>query len=213
MTCRAFVSCSVFVITFVIGSATIRADSSPATRPSDPLPEMKDALDGRDQPRQWKNFTQMHDYFVDGFVNTEGRGLSRMVTPRQMSRYNTLYVDGVDWHIGNVQLISVGKGRPPFAYDTPADATSKTIKNSPCRPLSDGEAAALDALKSGKQAVMVSNHDRPLLVGAVRAASSCLKCHDDAKVGDLLGAFTYPLLDEPLLESVSPLQRLRADRK
>jgi hypothetical protein len=201
------------VATFLTSVMAKTTDPAPATRPFDPLPEMKDSLDGRDQPRQWKNYTQMHDYFVNGFVNTEGRGLSRMVTPRDLSRYNTLYVEGIDWHIGNVQLISVPKVGEPFAYDTPADATKKTIKNSPCRPLNDGETTALAALKSGKQAVMVEDRNRSLLVGAVRASESCLKCHDDAKKGDLLGAFTYPLLEQPVIGLGAPLQRVRSVNK
>jgi hypothetical protein len=147
---------------------------------------------------EWKDYDQMHDYFVEGFVNSPGFGRSRMVTPRDLARLSTLYIEGVSYAIGEIQLISTREEAEPFVYDTRGDATMRATRDAGHRPLKAPEANAIKQLKAGKDAVLVANGSRPMIVGAVRANESCLDCHQ-AKKGDLLGAFTYPLnpVDEP----------------
>jgi hypothetical protein len=53
------------------------------------------------------------------------------------------------------------------------------------------EAYAISLLKKGEALVRWERADFMRAVGAIRAAASCLKCHEDAKEGDVLGAFTY----------------------
>ena len=186
--------------------------SSPSTQPSpthNPAPRVS-GLPAWDQAghRRWKDYQQMHAYFVEGFINTEGEGLGRMPTPRSMARFSTLYIDGVDYRIGNVQLISIPDDANPFVYDTPADASMKSIHRAARRPLLPHEITAVRQLKAGSHAVLVADGTRPVLVGALRATESCLACHEGTK-GDLLGAFTYPLVpDQPLfIETLKPTTR------
>ena len=67
------------------------------------------------------------------------------------------------------------------------------IKGGEHRPLKEAEAKALSQLREGRQSVLAGDNDHPTLVGAVRATADCLKCHE-AKEGQLLGAFSYPLV-------------------
>jgi len=59
------------------------------------------------------------------------------------------------------------------------------------RPLSDFEAYALAELKKGEHLVKWEQPEFNRFVGPIRAGEMCLKCHPGAKVGDVLGAFTY----------------------
>jgi hypothetical protein len=121
-----------------------------------------------------------------------------------MARSNVLYMEGQHFRIGNVELISLGgagggKGAAggeakPFVYATPhLDAMKMTINKAEHRPLKEVEAKALAQLRAGRESVLAGDSDHPTLVGAVRATADCLKCHD-AKQGELLGAFSYPLV-------------------
>ena len=61
----------------------------PATRPAGhqarrgAIAENERAL--RTMPRKWENVAQMHEYFVQRFINSDGFGYERMMTPRTMS--------------------------------------------------------------------------------------------------------------------------------
>lgn len=59
-------------------------------------------------------------------------------------------------------------------------------------PLNAGGLTALAKLNKGNELVPFTN-DRGSLayMGAIRADASCLKCHEDKKEGDLLGALLY----------------------
>ena len=51
-------------------------------------------------------------------------------------------------------------------------------------------------LQEGKNLVLGGTAAEPRGLGAIRARAECIRCHE-AKVGDVLGAFTYDL--EPML--------------
>ena len=53
----------------------------------------------------------MHQYFVNRFVESNGFGLERMITPRILARSNVLYMEGQHFRIGTVELISLGGGK------------------------------------------------------------------------------------------------------
>ena len=169
----------------------------PATRPAHAAVQSEKLLQlpARDSEghMRWKSYEQMHDFFVTGFINSEGFGLSRMPTPRQMARRSTLYLDGTDFRIGGVQLLSTPEGEKPFVYDTKGDATMRSISKADRRGLHAFEADAVAQLKAGKDAVMEVDHGLPVVIGAVRAGDECVNCHQ-VKKGDMLGAFVYPLI-------------------
>lgn len=53
------------------------------------------------------------------------------------------------------------------------------------------EAHALALLQNGQKLVRWECRESMHALGAIRAEAECLRCHDNHKVGDLLGAFTY----------------------
>jgi hypothetical protein len=80
----------------------------------------------------------------------------------------------------------------------------ENLKNYKTRPLTDSEKTAIAALKARPSNQIVTvGPDLSLLpssvevVGAIRATTSCLSCHD-VKEGDLLGAFSYQLKSLPI---------------
>ena len=119
-----------------LSAAFASAAVPPATRPSATQPSatqptqvkalkvhaFNEPVPGAENGK-WKSYAAMHNYFVEGFVNTEGFGFGRMMTPRQAARSNVLYVEGETYRIGTVNLISLGdapeKGKPaaPYAYE------------------------------------------------------------------------------------------------
>jgi hypothetical protein len=63
------------------------------------------------------------------------------------------------------------------------------------RSLDMFEAAGIPDLLQGKN-VFIRSKDRVVrMLGALRAGADCLKCHSEAKAGDLLGAFSYTFVD------------------
>lgn len=70
-------------------------------------------------------------------------------------------------------------------------------KNAPTRELDGFEAAAIRRLLAGEDVATEETLNRIRMVGAVRANVACLECHNVQR-GQLLGAFTYELLRDPL---------------
>jgi hypothetical protein len=60
------------------------------------------------------------------------------------------------------------------------------------------ETASIKQLQTGSSMIMTRDGELWRGVGAIRALNSCLRCHDNHKEGDLLGAFTYFVKTSPL---------------
>jgi hypothetical protein len=103
------------------------------------------------------------------------------------------------WAVRKVELVGLLMHDAPVVYLN-ADGklpTMKGAKEAGTRELTEFESSGLKDLAAGKEFVSVdatTNHVR--MVGAIRMADACLKCHD-GKRGDLLGAFTYDLVRDP----------------
>lgn len=65
----------------------------------------------------------------------------------------------------------------------------------PTRPLDLFESAGVQELAQGKDVYIRSKGEVVRMLGALRATEQCLKCHTEAKQGDLLGAFSYVFVD------------------
>jgi hypothetical protein len=79
-----------------------------------------------------------------------------------------------------MQLGKSGSGKPNA--EQPALSDRKT---------DEFESYALAQLKKGEKLIRWERPEFLRYVGTITASSSCLSCHSDAKVGDVLGAFTY----------------------
>jgi hypothetical protein len=90
-----------------------------------------------------------------------------------------------------VNLIGLVVRDEPTVYDTPEGLKMRAVKVV-TRPIDTFEAAGLDRLRGGDDLFARERGRELRMLGAVRAADGCLKCHDGRR-GDLLGAFSYTL--------------------
>lgn len=95
------------------------------------------------------------------------------------------------WEIKSLDLVGLVKHERPVAYITDQIRMNK-LKETPIRELDFFEAMGVDQLKNGKD--LYSRNDRGIvrMLGAIRAETECLSCHQVEK-GTLLGAFSYTL--------------------
>ena len=63
------------------------------------------------------------------------------------------------------------------------------------RPLDIFETAGVAELRQGKDLFVRPRGNVIRMLGALRAGAQCVKCHNDSKQGDLLGAFSYTFVD------------------
>jgi hypothetical protein len=135
-------------------------------------------------------------------------------------------------YLGKISSSPVAKKREPWE-DTMSTLVAQ-LPNTPTREeqREEGkitirepdwfETAAIKQLQTGSAMTMTKDGKLLRGVGAIRAMTSCLHCHEHHKEGDLLGAFTYfvgvqplPVEDvtfkrhlEDLLEKRTPLEGL-----
>ena len=96
------------------------------------------------------------------------------------------------WELLELRLVSLLLHETPVVYLSEKLPSMTKAKQLPTRPLDDFEKEALPALERGETLTASRNGDNLRVLGAIRAAKQCLKCHE-VKRGDLLGAFTYTL--------------------
>lgn len=109
------------------------------------------------------------------------------------------YPDIERWAVRKVELVGILMHETPVAYVTEAKKlpTMADVANAKTRELTDFESKGLKQLAAGKDAVVVdATTNQVRMVGAIRMAQACLKCHDGSR-GDLLGAFSYDLVRDP----------------
>ena len=127
-------------------------EGGPATQLGHSRSESEPPMRDQHGVQQWTDYEQMHAFFIDGFVKTEGAGNDRMITPRKMARSSTLYIEGELFRVGSVHLISTRAEGKSFAYDTQSDASMRSIQHARRRTLQPYEAQAVTQLKSGSEA-------------------------------------------------------------
>lgn len=189
------------------GGTRVEASKPKVVRPSAvPSSVTKTTTPAAKQLPVWQTFAAMHAYEVVQFNAAPGKGISRM--PRMNDSYwafdHQLVVNGTRYYPGTMELVGLLQQDPPVAYRTdgthevrglPVGKLPSKAAHPEARALTAFETASLAQLHRGKD-VVAAPADKTgavLLVGAIRAQQSCLECHDDKKVGDLLGAFTYKL--------------------
>jgi hypothetical protein len=151
----------------------------------------------------WKSTGEMHDFFVASFIATPGMGSGRMVPMRlQFDPQQRLELPDDEesvsqapqrarataWMISELELIGIAKHDQPVVFTRIGHGTGERE-----RSLNDFEGQAVAALRSGKSIVSRRSDDGMLLIGAIRARSTCLRCHRSHREGDVLGAFRYVL--------------------
>ena len=103
------------------------------------------------------------------------------------------------WAARRVELIGLLVHESPVVYLNPEGKlpTMAAAKEAKTRALTAFESDGLKDLAAGKEFVSVDAATNQVrMVGAIRMAGACTKCHD-GRPGDLLGAFTYDLVRVP----------------
>ena len=80
----------------------------------------------------------------------------------------------------------------PVVYVTETLPSMANFRKHPTRPLNTFESRALSELIAGKDLEIDQDSQSMQMLGAIRASESCTDCHD-ARIDDLLGAFSYRL--------------------
>ncbi|MFL5329106.1 MAG: hypothetical protein ACJ8C4_09325 [Gemmataceae bacterium] len=99
------------------------------------------------------------------------------------------------WRVQNVQLIGILSHAEPVVYLTDKLPSMEQVCLGKTRTLDLFEEVGLPELCDGEDLFIASKDETLRMLGAIRAVKSCQLCHD-AKVGDLLGAFSYTLRRE-----------------
>ncbi len=163
---------------FVVWAAAATGTAQHLVRPSGPPPE-------------WESCEELHDTYLKRFEVTDGMGLSRMYLPPMRDLSGLLDTGRTKLFLARLELIGLLQGPSPVVY-TPFSHTSRPDIDGQTRPVTAFEARALTEFRKGRDIVADDGNGEPsACAGAIRAKAACLTCHDNAKAGDLLGAFSY----------------------
>jgi hypothetical protein len=142
---------------------------------------------------KWKSFTEMNEHYENEFVKAEGFGISRMPSIPEIKQFE---IADRKYRVGRVQLVGIVDRDAPAVYQTHTFFKKETIKKAKNRKATEAESLALAQLKDGKEWVTLAGK-HSVLVGALRAKASCVKCHEGVTQNQLLGAFRYELYEVP----------------
>jgi hypothetical protein len=144
-------------------------------------------------------FFDMHQNGLVDFVNRDGFGYIQDrkhvagfrphrfgITPSLVPYTEINY----RWELRRLDLISMLKHEEPVAYISDHLPQMKQLRAAPVRSLDEIEKKMLRAIQGGEDLQVAWAGDRIRMVGSIRAARQCVKCHDVNR-GDLLGAFSY----------------------
>jgi len=153
---------------------------------------------------QWSSDYDLHTYFVDRFLESEGNGISRVYQdPMSLRDSMRLRITSRDtYKIEGFDLIGVGKHPDPVAFLGRRHQT--VVLNRQTRALTAFEQRAVAELKAGEDVAVETNETGRFVVGALRAQEDCLKCHG-GKTGDVLGALSYRLISAKPVNSAVAL--------
>lgn len=147
----------------------------------------------------WSNFHEMHEHYTNSFVNSEGFGISRIIDFNQ-PEYRKLRIKDNDYQVATMQLIGLTGDKPTVYSANWTGMRRKDLNQMKTRPLTSDEQVSLERLRVGADLTWSTSDDQKhvQLIGALRATTSCLQCHE-VKPKQLLGAFVYDLKASPTL--------------
>jgi hypothetical protein len=145
-----------------------------------------------DESSQWKSNDEMHKHYVKEFIKAPSFGASRVLVI-DMDRFKTLTVDGKEYRVETMELLSVTDRKKPVMWQTGFKPNRSTLKNKNIkkRDLSDIEKKNLERMKQGSKFLTAKEGGTLSMMGVLRAEDGCIRCHEGYKVNDLMGAFKY----------------------
>lgn len=183
---------------------SIPAETEPTYDPDYQIPNAG-VDEGEQRPRQpsKENLLAFHESGAADFVNPDRIGYVQdrdHVAGFQSHRFTTIPEVGTlysqpqsPWKVARLELVSLLKHEMPVAYVSKHLPQMDELRDAPTRPLEDFERRSLDRLALDEDVVLDETPDRIRMVGSLRAANECLKCHSVQR-GELLGALTYELV-------------------
>jgi hypothetical protein len=157
----------------------------------------------------------LHDAASSLFANAEDNGLIKSVDevsgferhamtwmPRSENIGDQPEGDAAKtwWKINRLELVSLLRHDHFVVYESDKLPNMANSENAPTRKLDEFEAPALSRLFKGEDLVARATTNRIRMLGSLRAAKQCLECHS-VKEGELLGAFSYELLRQPMVKN------------
>jgi hypothetical protein len=101
------------------------------------------------------------------------------------------------WQVERLELVGLLKHDEPVVYLSENLPRMDELRDAETRPLDTFEKEALAALRRGEDLMEQGGPDRMRMLGSLRAAKQCVRCHDVER-GELLGAFSYRLVREDM---------------
>ena len=141
-----------------------------------------------------------HTYHVNEFAKADGFGERRVII---IPKIVNLVVDGQKFKMNNMSLLSVTDRKKPVIWELPVGSGSwlgeglnrKMIKSGHMkkRVLEGKELKSLTALRKGGEWGLIKKEGNVSLTAPLFAGVSCIRCHEDYKEGEFMGAFKYDL--------------------
>jgi hypothetical protein len=140
------------------------------------------------------SFVSLHHSNTLHFVNPNGFGTIKdrqNVAGFQPHQFNALHEEK-PWKIMRLELVGLLLADQPRVYETAMLPRMQDVHGVPTRSLNAFEEVALEKLQQGDPLFVGNVPDGVRMVGAIRSAQQCIKCHGGER-GALLGAFSYAL--------------------
>ncbi len=97
------------------------------------------------------------------------------------------------WQVSRLELVGLLKGEEPVVYLSAHFPRMDELREAPTRSLDAFETEALAKLRRGDDLIVQEADKQMRMLGSLRAAQQCLRCHQVQR-GELLGAFSYQML-------------------
>ncbi|MCM8527098.1 MAG: DUF3365 domain-containing protein [Lentisphaeraceae bacterium] len=147
------------------------------------------------------NLSAFHDYHVGEFVKAEGFGQRRVIImPKQID----LVVDGDKYKLRDMKLLSVTDRKKAVVWEFPkrkggfskwTSLSRERIENGQMdkRKAVPKELKDLEKLKKGEEWIVAKDQRHLKIAAPLIGQAACIRCHEDYKEGDFMGAFIYSL--------------------
>ncbi|HVT28012.1 MAG TPA: hypothetical protein VHE81_08355, partial [Lacipirellulaceae bacterium] len=114
------------------------------------------------------------------------------------------------WEVTRLELVSLLRHDEPCVYVAKTMPAMDQLADVPMRPLNKFEKSALPHLAAQEDIVVDQRPDRILMLGALRAGTTCLECHEGER-GKLLGAFSYEIVPASINAPISSSESAPAE--
>ncbi len=153
------------------------------------IPEWTSEEITKEQPPQQglKDLSLIHRLNLNQFSASNGP-VTKGATPEKAD-----HTKEQTWEIHSLDLVGLVMHDTPKVYVSKRLPDMKNLNKAPIREMDVFEAEGLEELINGKDLYVRTKAETVRVLGPIRASQACLKCHADAKDGEMLGAFSYTL--------------------